>query len=122
MKCHHCQAEFEFTENPPNAFIGCVEGDNGKAADGEVILCKKCYYFSLMGHNPFKPWLYSYPMAYRAKFIPPGAKISVHNLGGSLPPNKAKDAYDELKVRTAYAEALGMAAEDIPRTSWMSRE
>lgn len=61
-------------------------------------------------------------MAYRAKFVPPGAKISGHYLGGSFPLNKARDSYYELQVRTAFAEALGMAAEDIPPIAWMIRE
>jgi hypothetical protein len=114
VTCDCCDKKFIFIDKPANAFVGCIEGENNKAEAGEVVLCKKCYYFGLMGHNRFRAWLFSYPMAYRAKYIPPGPGISPQYIGGGFPPNKLRDFADELAVRTAFAKALDMDVDDIP--------
>jgi hypothetical protein len=114
MECNHCSKSFEFIENPPNAFVGYLNDRHGKAMGDEVTLCKRCYYWSLMGHTELYPRLYSYPMAYRAKHIPEGVSIPRNGLGRTGVSKLVRDRELDLDIRTAYARALGLDVSEIP--------
>jgi len=80
--CIVCQDRFGFIEEPPNAFIGyLLDSKTGKAVEPEVILCEHCYRKSVINSDcllDIRPNIYSYPMRWRAKHVPLGAKIPLN--------------------------------------------
>ncbi len=118
MKCIHCQKEFQIETSPDNAFVGVLRGPDGKAMADEVVLCKKCYYFSLLGLTGIEPWIYSYPLAKRAQHIPPEVPVPLNGLRAPSTKGATDGSHEEKSIREAYAQALDIDIDEIPELYW----
>lgn len=79
LECLTCKKQFEFSEDPINAFVGYLLNVQEKAMEPEVTLCLECYHKSILSspatYKAIRPNLYNYPMKWRAKYIPDGPNM-----------------------------------------------
>jgi len=108
LLCFACDTEFEFIENPCNAFVGYLLNENRKASGDETCLCIGCYHKTIKGEISLAPNLYSYPMRWRAKYIPKGLGLPRNGLPKPLP-QLQKD--EELELEKMKDRAIKRLAQ-----------
>jgi hypothetical protein len=83
--CLACKTTFEFSENPVNAFIGFLRDSvTDKPVEPKVTLCHECYRRAVLHEDGYtlenRPNLATYPMRWRAKYVPPPLNLPRNGL------------------------------------------
>ncbi len=107
--CDCCRSENEYDDK--TTFVGHMEGKDGRPCDEEVKLCFDCYKASILGKNKPAVWIYSYPMRFRAKNIPP---LDIPRRGLSKPiPMKPKTSSEiSQRILSAMRDKTSVDSQD----------
>jgi len=116
LLCFACDTEFEFIEEPCNAFVGYLLNEDHKASGDETCLCIGCYHMTIKREVPLRPNIFSYPMRWRAKYIPKGLNLPRNGLSKPLPQPYKSDANELESVRALRARQLQSNDRQAPNS------